>query len=681
MSKPHVYLADLRHTHIGVLSVDSMPLNVGFMKAVMDRDLPEVESRLFVYPDRLLASLHSDPPDVLMLSNYTWNEQLSLHFARLAKRIRPETLVVVGGPNIPDEVERRTSYVSNHPELDLYVLGEGDFLATEIMAQFLDAGMSVSELRRRDIPSSVYLRPDGEVAYHDVRPRQRDLDEIPSPWLNGILDEFFDSKLSPLWETNRGCPFTCTFCVQGTKYYNKVNYFSTERLREEIYYIGRRIYEHSPNMGTLRIADPNFGMYKRDVELSEYIGQVQKKYGWPGYIDATTGKNRADRIITSLEKVSGALVLYQAVQSLDEEVLKNVKRQNIKLDAYRELQVHMRGRGLKSSSDLILGLPGETLKTHLNSLLQLIDSGVTRMNNFQCMLLKGTELDRKDSRERFNFETRYRVVPKSLGVYDGELVFEDEEIVVATDTLSFEDYLRARIFHLACAVFLNHGRLETLLTLAVSLGIKRSELFLAFVNAMEEDEGVVKELVDQFMRETKGEIFETRDAMIEYYRKPENLELLSEGAIGDNLIYKYSAIANLRIWNHVANLALDSMRSLILDRGMDRTIPDFEAFWRDLTEYQRLGYASGTTISELTSPASTVLQYDMPQWVADGFPAQVENYRLPAPAHAEFRLSSAHAKELEQAVNVWGLSQKGATMLIKRIKSDSLARDLTSFLA
>lgn len=54
--------------------------------------------------------------------------------------------------------------------------------------------------------------------------------------------------------------------------------------------------------------------------------------------------------------MNGALVLYRAVQSLDENVLRNVKRTTIKLEAYEQLQAHMRGRGLRSNSDLILGL-------------------------------------------------------------------------------------------------------------------------------------------------------------------------------------------------------------------------------------------------------------------------------------------------------------------------------------
>src|SRR5690242_3851083 len=119
---PTVYLADLRYNYSGVLANDCMPLGVAYMKAVMDRDLPEVESRLFAYPDRLWDAIVDKPPDVLMVSNYMWNESLSFHFARLVKSIRPETLVVMGGPNIPIEDARQIEFFEEHPDIDVYVL-------------------------------------------------------------------------------------------------------------------------------------------------------------------------------------------------------------------------------------------------------------------------------------------------------------------------------------------------------------------------------------------------------------------------------------------------------------------------------------------------------------------------------------------------------------------------------
>ena len=101
------------------------------------------------------------------------------------------------------------------------------------------------------------------------------------------------------------------------------------------------------------------------------------------------------------------------MQSLDERVLKNINRSNIKLSAYETLMIHMRGRGLRSVSDLILGLPGESLKSHVKSLYQLIDAGTDGAHCFQAMVLKGSDLETVEMREKYDFLTRFRVLPKN----------------------------------------------------------------------------------------------------------------------------------------------------------------------------------------------------------------------------------------------------------------------------
>ncbi len=645
--QPTVFLADLRYNYTGVLANDCMPLGVAYMKAVMDRDLPEVQSRLFAYPDRLWEALRTSPPDVLMLSNYCWNEALSLHFAKLAKRISPDTLVVMGGPNFPIEEDRQLAYLRRHPELDIYILGEGDFLATEVVRLFLDASLSTKKLGTREIPSSVYRLPDGEPALQKMWARHKEMDDIPSPWLTGIQDEFFDGKLAPMMETNRGCPFTCTFCVQGTGWYTKVNNFSLQRIKEEIEYVGRRVREVSPNMGVLRIADSNYGMFERDIEISAFLGEVMKKHGWPKFIDATTGKNRPDRVIASMEKVSGALILYQSVQSLDENVLRNVKRTTIKLKAYEELLVHMRGRGMRSHSDLILGLPGESLQSHVEGIHKLLDTGVHQTNNFQLMMLKGSELETLDSRNMFSFETRFRVLPKNFGIYGGEKVFDVEEIVVATDTLPFDDYVEARKYALASNVFWHDDQLEDVLTFAACFGVKRSEWLNAILPAMENDDGPVRKLLDGFVYETIHELFPTREACIEFYSQEDNFQRLLNGDIGDNVVHKYHAISSFHIWPAVCKLAMDVTKRLLVAHGAEREIPRFDEFWSDFHSYIEVQHVQGHTREEILAPARANLRYDISPWLADGAFKNVEAYRLDEPQEYEFRLSDEALEGLQ----------------------------------
>jgi len=671
-----VYLADLRYNYSGVLANDTMPLGIGYMKAVMTRQLKEeVQSRLFAYPDRLFEALKSDPPDVLMVSDYCWNEALSLHFAKLAKRMRPDTLVVMGGPNISLEPERQKAFLLAHPEVDIYALGEGDFLAPQLVREFLESDKQISRMRERQLPSSIYRRADGSIERIESWDRHKEIDEIDSPWLSGCLDEFFDGRLAPMIETNRGCPFTCTFCCQGTRWYTKVHNFSKERLRDEIFYIARMIREKSPAIGTLRIADSNYGMFERDIEISGYLGETQELYGWPTYIDATTGKNRPDRIIRSLEQVNGALVLYQAVQSLDDTVLRNVKRQTIKLEAYEQLRIHLRGRGLRSNSDLILGLPGETLQTHMTGLRKLLDSGISQVTNFQLMMLKGSELETREARRMFCFDTRFRVLPKNFGIYGGENVFDVEEVVVATDTLSFGDYLQARKVALASAAFWHDGYFEDVIAFGESLGMKRSEWLDALLDEMEQSTGAVKQFSQDFLAETKNELFPTREACVAFYSAPENFARLLRGEIGDNLMHKYRAIASFHIWPDVCTCVMEATRKLLMKAGVVEAIVDFSEFWADLCRFTSLRHAHGHSAAAILGSDMEEFSFDIAGWLAAGSPINVEQFHWRQPQRLQFTLSEESTRELTAALRVWSDQLKGLTKMVTRIRVSSQVRE------
>lgn len=676
MRKTRVYLADLRHNYGGVLSTDCMPLGVGFMKAVMDKELPqdEFDVRIFAYPDRVFQEMESAPPDVLMVTNYVWNEAVGLFFARYAKQLNPSALVVMGGPNIPVESERQIEFVAERPELDVYICGEGDFAACDLVKLFDESGMSLAALGDREIPSSVYRRPGGELVRAETADRRSAVNDIPSPWLTGVMDQFFDGKLAPIIETNRGCPFRCTFCVQGTSFYTRVNYFDLERLEAEIEYVAELNNERSPHMGTLRIADPNFGMYERDVEIAGFIGNMQKKFGWPTFIDATTGKNKPDRIIEAMEKVNGALVLYQAVQSLDEEVLRNIDRSNIKLDAYEKIMGHVRGRGLRSNSDLILGLPGETLDSHLKGLYALIDAGTDQAHCFQAMMLKGSELETIETRDRFEFDTRFRVLPKNYGIYGGEKVFDIEEIIVATESLSFEDYIECRKHHLSFSVFWNDSWFNHPVAVAETFGIKASEWLQRVLQAIEAGEGVMGEFLDDFVAETIGELFPTPDACADFYLQEDNFERLRRGEIGDNLMYKYRAKASFLVWQSVCACATDTTRTMLQERGATEKIEDFDALWSDFHTFVEASHASGVDADELVGAVTARLSYDVGSWLKDGAPHDVSPYRFAAPRDVEFRLSEEGVEELRAAIKVWTSHLTGLSKLVTRIRVTSQVR-------
>ncbi|HWB63655.1 MAG TPA: B12-binding domain-containing radical SAM protein [Chitinophagales bacterium] len=666
MSKPRVFLADLKHNYTGVLTSDSMPLGIGYMKAVMDRDVREVDSTLFVYPDKLLAQIKLSPPDVLMLTNYMWNEALSHHFAKLVRQYNPDALIVMGGPNIPIEAQRQVEYVKRHPHIDIYVTGEGDFLAAEIVSRFLDAGLSRKKALEYNFHSSVYRYQNEDIIVNPLKPRTRQLDDIPSPWLTGVMDDFFDGKMAPLIETNRGCPFTCTFCVQGTKWYTKVNYFSLERLRGELHYIGRTINKKCSGQRNLKIADANFGMYERDEEIATYIAGVQREFNYPLIIDATTGKNHAERIIKAVEKVNGALIMYLAVQSIDENVLANIKRHNISLQAYSNIQMYLKARGLRSNSDLILALPGETLETHLNSLKWLVNSGTDRITCFQAHLLKGSELESLESRAKFQFTTKYRLAPRLFGEYE-EKVFDIDEVIVSTNSFTYADYLTARKYHFGISVLWNGLRFEGLIKVLERMGVEKwAWLDFLIQNLDKTDMAEIRQLLSDFIAETEHELFDSSEAVVEYYSHKENFELLKKDQAGDNLIYKYRGIAVFYFWDKICEFVFSNTLAFLHKSGFE-TDGAFAAFMEEATIYFTALYAHGTNGKEFLADKTNAFTYNVGDLMKLDSLTDFESLTIKDGISLKFYLPQDSLANIEDSLKIWNYTPESFSMFVRRI--------------
>ena len=677
IKKPRIYLADLRHVAGGFLANTAMPLGIAFMKAVMDRDLPEVESRTFAYPDQLLEAMKSAPPDVLMLTNYVWNERLGRHFTNVAKHLQQHTLVVAGGPNIPVETNRRIEFFGDWNNLDVYALGEGDFLATEIVSRFLDAKKSITKFLKGGVCSSLY-RLEGDIIHQPLQNKQLQLGKIPSPWLTGCQDHFFDGKLIPMIETNRGCPFKCTFCVQGVDFYSRIAHFEGDQVKEELTYIARRVKDVCPQIGFLNITGSNFGMYKRDVEISAHIGTLKEKYGWPVFVDCTTGKNAPDLTIKAIEQSNGTLKgITNAVQSMDDEVLQSIKRSNIKLNAYGKVMDYIRSKGIRTISQAILGLPNEALQTHLNGLRDLVDNGMDSVQNFQLMLVKGCEIESQDSRDEFEFKSKFRLSARCFGSYGGEAVLDVDEIVVENKSLSFDDYIHARQYHLAYATYWNQDWFDDLFCFAQNSGLKNSACMEAIYEAMVSDDGVVGKFMQQFIVETRAEIFSTPEECFKYYAEGDRFEKLLSGEIGDNLLYKYHAKASFLIWPEVCELAARAVKKLLITHGSDNQGPGFELFWEDFCRYLEYKHACGQSAVEILSPVKCQLQHDISQWIADGYPKVLSPYKLETKKTFIFELNENDANDLRYALETWSTELRGLTKMVRYLKVTSQVRGYT----
>ena len=142
--------------------------------------------------------------DVVGFSAYVWNVNISLEAARRLKQQNPRIVIVFGGPQVPDKPEH---FLRDHPFIDIVVHNEGEQTFLEVLDRIPGRNWD-------GLTGVSYLAPDGRYVKAAATERIRDLEEVPSPFLNGMFDQLIaanpEEKWIGLWETNRGCPFQCT---------------------------------------------------------------------------------------------------------------------------------------------------------------------------------------------------------------------------------------------------------------------------------------------------------------------------------------------------------------------------------------------------------------------------------------------------------------------------------------
>ena len=205
-----IFLCDLTYDTV-TLSVDGFPLNVGYIASYAKMKFgANIEIRLFKYIEKLQDALEDSAPDIIGFANYAWNRQISKEMSKIFLEKNPNGVVVWGGPNFPADVESQELFFKKFPQVDIYVPIEGEIGFSNILKEIISLS-SFNELRRNilsnSIPGCIVKSHDGKLNFEFSVDRIKSLDEIPSPYLTGILDEFFDGRLVPMIQTNRGCPF------------------------------------------------------------------------------------------------------------------------------------------------------------------------------------------------------------------------------------------------------------------------------------------------------------------------------------------------------------------------------------------------------------------------------------------------------------------------------------------
>jgi radical SAM superfamily enzyme YgiQ (UPF0313 family) len=422
-----------------------LPYSAGVLQAYAEANAKREGGVRFLLPiyKRIPAGQaieHLLDADIAGFSTYVWNHRISLEVARRLKARRPDILIAFGGPQVPDKPE---AYLRAHPFIDVAIHNEGEKTFVALLDRFPGRDWS-------DLPGVSFIAPDGRYVRNPNGPRIRDLSEVPSPFLGGAFDPLMAANPNEawigLWETNRGCPFQCTFCDWGSAIAAKVNQFEIDRLKSEVEWFAARKIEF------VFCCDANFGILKRDVEIAEYVAEVKRRSGYPRALSVQNTKNATDRAYLTQKILSDAGLnkgVALSMQSLDATTLANIKRDNISLETYMELQRRFRHDKVETYSDLILGLPGETYESFRNGVDRLIENGQHNRIQFNNLsILPNAEMGDPDYLRKFGMETVESAIINIHGARQAlpDDVEEVQQLVVATASMPRADWRRTRAF-------------------------------------------------------------------------------------------------------------------------------------------------------------------------------------------------------------------------------------------
>jgi len=363
------------------------PLALGMIAAaISDHDAGALLKRFQLLPISYLSpqQLFEGPyrkfgPGIWLFSNYMWSLDINLKVSAMLKSRDPGSLSIHGGPSTPGYPQACADFMRRNPSVDIAVHGEGEVAVTELLEQVIrnqEGHIRFDPEALQSVPGLTFRleSTEGGLCTTATRTRLKEPDSIPSPYLTGVFDSYDGAVEAAIIESNRGCPFGCTFCDWGSATRQKVRKFDLDRVKQEIEWIGRA------QVRVIWIADANFGMYDRDIELAEHIVETKKKHGYPLEVVVNYTKNTTRRLVEIIQAFSAGGIISQgiiSIQTTDEATLEVINRRNIKTEVYDELTTVFADANLPLSTDLMIGLPGITPEAFDRDLQRYFDVDVS----------------------------------------------------------------------------------------------------------------------------------------------------------------------------------------------------------------------------------------------------------------------------------------------------------------
>jgi len=330
----------------------------------------------------VVSDLYMKKPDVIGFSCYIWNIEKTIQIVKMLKKVLPKTIFILGGPEV--------SYDSKHwmeqvPEVDLIIRGEGE----ETFKQVLKV---IENNEPYEMIGSLVFRKNEQII-HTPEKANLNINSIPSPYR--LPEDRADlNKRIVYFETSRGCPFQCQFCLSSIEV--GVRYFDIENVKKDILYL----IEHGAKM--IKFVDRTFNI-KRDYALEMFQFLIDNHQGCQFQFEITADIMRPEVLeFLNTNAPHGVFRFEIGVQSTNDDTNLLVKRKQNFSKLARTVRLIKEGGKIDQHLDLIAGLPEEDYSSFKNTFNDVIALEPEELQLGFLKMLRGTGM--RAMADQFKYE-------------------------------------------------------------------------------------------------------------------------------------------------------------------------------------------------------------------------------------------------------------------------------------
>ena len=518
------------HSNLAVYSLRSYARTFGYEPELLEFTINQQK-------DQILKGIYEAKPDLLCFSCYIWNLSYAEEIIEDIKKILPKVTIWAGGPEVSYDAPK---FLKRHPEIDGIMCAEGEKTLTELISYY---EVGKSQGKSLDGINGIVYQENKTIHQTPLRDIMN-MDDLVFPY-EDLKD--FEHKII-YYESSRGCPFSCSYCLSSID--KKLRFRSFSLVEKELeFFLAHKVPQ-------VKFVDRTFNCKKSHaMAIWTYIKEHDNgitNFHFEIAADLLT----EDEIALIQTMRPGLIQLEIGVQSTNEKTLAEIHRKTDFEEITRKVKAVQRGENVHQHLDLIAGLPYENYESFGRSFNDVYALKPEQLQLGFLKVLKGSYM--AEAAEG------YGCVHKAKPPYE----------VLGTRWLSYEEILKLKGVEEMVEVYYNSGQFQ--------------KTIRAMEHLFETAFSMYEELADFYEKNGYNEVSHTRirryEILQEFLREKEaNLEYFKQ-----LMIFDLYARENMKTRPQWAN-DLSAYKIQILDfYKKEEETPEL------LTDYQ--GYQARQTI-------------------------------------------------------------------------------------